>query len=98
MFFYKTSQAPELYTIMVSMDVKHELFRQYKNGIVIFDHNNYYKNNFTTTLCVVRYNYFQRRFTECSNYSRNTQKTLNSLIRCENTHKDFTMTPRSVTP
>ena len=30
--------------IMISLNRKHELFRQYKNGIVTFDH---FKNNFT---------------------------------------------------
>ena len=36
--------------IMISLNRKHELFRQYKNGIVIFDHYNSFKNNFTTIL------------------------------------------------
>ena len=58
--------------IMVSMNRKHELFRQYKNGIVTFDHYNSFKNNFATTLCHARNNYFQRKFTECLNNSRNT--------------------------
>ena len=73
---------------MVSLNHKHELFRQYKNGIVSFDHYNSFKNNFTTTLCHARNNYFRRKFTECSNNSRNTWKTLNSLIRYKNTSKD----------
>ena len=73
---------------MVSLNRKHELFRQYKNGIVTFDHYNSFKNNFTTTLCHARNNYFQRIFTECSNNSRDTWKTLNSLIRNKNTSKD----------
>ena len=60
---------------------KHELFRQYKNGIVTFDHYNSFKSNFTTTLRHARNNYFQRKFTKCSNNSRDTWKTLNSLIR-----------------
>ena len=33
---------------MVSLNRKHQLFRQYKNGIVTFDHYNSFKNNFTT--------------------------------------------------
>ena len=70
--------------IMVSLNRKHELFRQYKNGIVTFDHYNSFKNNFTTTLRHARNNYFQRKFTECSNNSRDTWKTLNSLIRYKN--------------
>ena len=74
--------------IMVSLNSKHELFRQYKNGIVSFDHYNSFKNNFTTTLRHTRNNYFQRKFTECSNNSRDTWKTLNSLIRYKNTSKD----------
>ena len=36
--------------IMISLNRKHELFRQYENGIVTFDHYNSFKNNFTTTL------------------------------------------------
>ena len=47
--FYKTTQA-YYDAIMVSLYRKHELFRQYKNGIVSFDHYNSFKNNFTTTL------------------------------------------------
>ena len=35
-----------------------------------------------------RTNYFQRKFTECSNNSSDTWKTLNSLIRCKKTSKD----------
>ena len=73
---------------MVSLNRKHGLFRQYKNGIVTFDHYNSFKNNFTTTLCHARNNYFQRKFAECLNNSRNTWKTLNSLIRYEDTSKD----------
>ena len=75
-------------TFMVLLNHKHELFRQYKNGIVTFDHYYYFKNNFTTTLRHARNNYFQRKFTECSNNSMDTWKTLNSLIRCKNTNKD----------
>ena len=59
--------------IMVSL--KHELFRQYKNDIVTFDSYNSFKNNFTTTLRHARNNYFQRKFTECLNNSRDTWKT-----------------------
>ena len=73
---------------MVSLNRKHELFRQYKNGIVSFDHYNSFKNNFTTTLRHARNNYFQRKFTECSNNLRDTKKTLNSLIRYKNTSKE----------
>ena len=58
------------------------------NGIVTFDHYNYFKNNFTTTLCHARNNYFQRKFREWSNNSNDTWKTLNSLIRYKNTSKD----------
>ena len=53
--------------IMVSLNRKYELFRLCKNGIVAFDHYNSLKNNFTTTLRHARNNYFQRKFTECSN-------------------------------
>ena len=73
---------------MVSLNHKHELFPQYKNGIVTFDHYNSFKNNFTTTLCHARNNYFQRKLAECSNNSRDTWKTLNSLIRYKNNSKD----------
>ena len=70
---------------MVCLNLKHELFRQYKNTIVSFDHYNSFKNNFTTTLHHARNNYFQRKFTECSNNSMDTWKTLNSLIWYKNT-------------
>ena len=73
---------------MISRNQKHELFWQYKNVSVSFDHYNYFKNNFTSTLRLAWNNYFQRKFTECSNNSRDTRKTLNSLIRCKNTSKD----------
>ena len=73
---------------MVLLNLKHELFRQYKNGIVTFDNYNSSKDNFTTTLCHARNNYFQKKFTECSNNSRDTWKTLNSLIQYKNTSKD----------
>ena len=86
--FCKTLQAMDFYGIMVSLNRKHELFRQYKNGIVTFDHQNSFNNNFTTTVRHARNNYFQRKFTECSNNSRDTQGTLNSLIRYKNTSKD----------
>ena len=36
--------------IMISLNGEHELFRQYKNGIVTIDHYNSFKNNYTTTL------------------------------------------------
>ena len=58
--------------IMVSLNRKHKLFRQYKNGIVTFGHYNFFKNNFTTTQRHARNNYFQSKFTECSNNSRDT--------------------------
>ena len=67
------------------------LIRQYNKGIVAFDHYNYFKNNFSTTLRLDKNNYFQRKFTECSNNLRETWKTLNSLIRCKNTSKDVTL-------
>ena len=73
---------------MVSMNRKHELFRQYRNGIVSSDHYNSFKYNFKTTLRHARNNYFQRKFTECSNNARYTWKTLSSLIRHKNTSKD----------
>ena len=66
--------------IMVSLNHKHKLFRQYKKGIVTFDHYNYFNNNFKTTLRHAINNYFQRKFPECSNNSRDTWKPLNSLI------------------
>ena len=73
--------------IMISLNRKHELFRQYKNGIVTFNRYNSFKNNFTTTLHHAKNSYFQRKFPECSNNSRDTWKTLNSLIRCKKTSK-----------
>ena len=77
---------------MISLNRKHELFRQYKNGIVTFDHYNYsFKNNFTTTLRLAKNSYFQRKFTECSNNSRYPWKTLDCLIQCKKTSKDVTL-------
>ena len=70
------------------MNRKHELFRQYKDSIVTFDHYNSFKLNFTTILRHTRNNYFQIKFTECSNNARDTWKSLNSLIRCKDTSKD----------
>ena len=46
--------------IMISLNRKLELFRQYKNGIVTFDHYNSLKNNFTTTLRLAQNDYFQK--------------------------------------
>ena len=63
--------------IMISLNRKHELFRQYKNGTVTFDHYNSFKNNLTTTLRLAKNSHFQRKFTECSNNSKDTWKTLN---------------------
>ena len=77
--------------IMTSLNCKHELFRQYKNGTVTFDHYNSFKNNFTATLRHAKNSYFQRKFTECSNNSRDKWKTLNCLIRCRKTSKDVTL-------
>ena len=77
--------------IMISPNRKHELFRQYKNGIVSFVYYNSFTNNFTTTQRLAKNNYFQRKFTECSNNSMDTWKTLNSVIRCKNTSKDITL-------
>ena len=76
---------------MISLNRKHELFRRYKNGTVTFDHYNSFKNNFTTTLRLGKNSYFQRKFTECSNNSRDTCKTLNCLIPCRKTSKDVTL-------
>ena len=76
---------------MISLNRKHELFRQYKNGIVSFDHYNSFKNNFTTNLRLAKNNYFQRKLTELSNNSRDTWKTLNCFIRCKKTSKDVTL-------
>ena len=86
--FYKLRKPWISDAIMVSLNRKHELFRQYKNGTVTFDNYNSFKNNFTTTLGHARNNYFQRKFTACSNNSRETWKTLNSLIRYTNNSKD----------
>ena len=77
--------------IMTSLNRKQELFRQYRNEIVTFDHYNSFKNNFPTTLRLAKNSYFQRKFTECSNNSRDTWKTLNCLIRCKKTSKDVTL-------
>ena len=83
--------------IMVSLNRKHELFRQYKNRIFTFDHYNYFKNNFTTPLRHARNNYFQRKFTECSNNTRDTWKTLNKLIQYKNTSKDVILNQNGFT-
>ena len=74
--------------IMISLNRKQELFRQYKNGTVSFDHYNSFKKQFHNYSTSCRNNYFQRKFTECSNNSRDTWKALNSLIRHKNTSKD----------
>ena len=66
--------------IMIYLNRKHELFRQNKNGIVTFDNYNFFKNNFTTTLRLAK-----------KAISRDTWKTLNSLIRCKNASKDVTL-------
>ena len=76
---------------MISLNGKYELFRQYKIGIVTFDHYNSFENNFTTTLRLAKNSYFQRKVPECSNNSRDTWKTLNLLIRCKKTSKDLTL-------
>ena len=76
---------------MISLNHKHKLFRQYKNGIVTFDHYNSFKNNLTITLRLAKNSYFQRKFIECSDNSRDTWKTLNGLIRCKKTSKDLTL-------
>ena len=76
---------------MVLLNRKQKLFQQCKNGIITFDHYNSFNNNFNfkTTLCHARKNYFHRKFTEGSNNSRDTWKTVNSLIiLCKNTSKD----------
>ena len=82
---------------MVSLNLKHELFRQYKNGIVTFDHYNYFKKNFTTTLRRARNNYFQRKFSECSNNSRDAWKILNSFIRYKNNINDIILNHNGTT-
>ena len=84
--------------IMISLNRKHELYRQCKNGIVTFDHYNSFKNNFTTTLHLAKNSYFQRKFTECSNNSRDMWKTLNSLILCKKTSKDVTLDHNGSSP
>ena len=80
---------------IVPINHKHELFRQYKNRTVTFDHYDSFKNNFTTTLRLAKNIYFQRKFTECSNNSRDTWKTLNCLIRSKKTSKDVTLNHNS---
>ena len=64
---------------------------QYKNSIVTFDHYNSFKNNFTTTVRHAEQNHFKRKFTKCSNNSRDTWRTLNSFIRFKNASKDVTL-------
>ena len=66
-------------------------FYSIRIGTVTFDHYNSSKNNFITTLRLAKNSYFQRIFTECSNNSRGTWKTLNCLIRCRNTSTDVTL-------
>ena len=67
-------------TIMISLNRKHELFRQYKTGIVAFGHYNSIKDNFTTTPRLAKYSNFQRKFAECSNNSRDTCTEKNFLV------------------
>ena len=76
--------------ITISLNRKQELFRQYINGTVTFDHYNSFKNNFTTTLRLAKIA-ISRGNSECSNNSRVTWKTLNCLIRCKKTSKDVTL-------
>ena len=66
--------------IMISLNRKNELFRQYKNDIVIFDHYNSIKNNFTTTLRLAENYYVQRKFTERSDNSRDTWKSTSKYV------------------
>ena len=73
---------------MVSLNRKHEIFWQYKNDIVSFDHYNSFKNNFTTTLHHARNNYFQRNSRSARIIQGTPGKSLNSLIRYKNTSKD----------
>ena len=56
--------------IMIYLNRKHELFRQYKTGNVTSDHYNSFKNNFTTAQRLANNSYFQRKFSEWSNNSR----------------------------
>ena len=50
------------------------------NGIATLDDFNSFKNNFTTNLRLVKNYNFKRKFTDCSNNSRDTGKSLNSLM------------------
>ena len=91
--YFKKLRKPWIFVVfVVLLNRKHELFWQYKNDIVTFDHYNSFKNNFTNNLGRVWNNYFQRRFPECSNNSRDAYKIVNRLIRCKNISKDVILT------
>ena len=43
-YHLQDSQTVDLYTIMISLNRKRELFRLYKNEIITFEHHNSFKN------------------------------------------------------
>jgi len=59
---------------------KHELFREYKRGLVSFQVYNSHKNLVTRTLRRVKSEYFKNKFNSNMNNARGTWRTLNSIM------------------
>ena len=66
--------------LLLSINRKHALYKDYKNGSISFDMYKIYRNNVTSEMRRAKNDYYQNRFSECSDNSRTTWATIKSLM------------------
>lgn len=77
--------------LLLMVNQKHELFRDYKSGTKSFHQYNTHKNACTSALRVAKKNYYHNKFESCSGNAGGAWKVLNSLIGKKRTYKDISL-------
>lgn len=63
-----------------SCNAKHELFRRYRSGEILFDVYNNFKNKFTSDLRKAKQNYYRDKFNKCKTSVKTTWSNIRDLL------------------
>ena len=59
---------------------KHDLFRKYRRGLILYDHYSKFNKDFSLIIKKCKINYFRNKFHSCANDIKKTWETINSVI------------------
>ena len=69
--------------LKVLCDMKHNLYKQYRRGIVNCNSYKIFNSDFKNLVKRSKLNYFRNKFQSCSNEIKKTWKTINDFIGCK---------------